>query len=93
MKDQPEEQSLLDFQASKNPMASIDNVGSTLSTSPDKKSFDTSGEGNLRIKIISVSNEEEKKDATPTSTLQYMSPSLRKKISQKRLLQVNDLQA
>ena len=73
-------------------MISIENIGSTLSTSPDKKSFDNSADANLRIKIIAVSNEEEKKDSTPTTTLQYMSPSLRKKISQKRLHHVNDIQ-
>jgi hypothetical protein len=61
-------------------MVSIENVGSTLSTSPDKKSIDNTNDP--CFKILPSPLEEEKKEAA----LQYMSPSLRKKISQKRLL-------
>lgn len=70
--------------------------GSTLSTSPDKKSLDNNNisnqynnmsSGEPRIKII-ITNEEEK---TPSSTLYHLSPSLRKKISQTRLNQVPEL--
>ncbi|CDW74552.1 UNKNOWN [Stylonychia lemnae] len=73
-------------------------IGSTLSTSPDKKSFDQQDLGSTQFKII-VTQEEEAKDSQrdsipaqyqnqqqmPQASLFHPSPALRKKISQTRL--------